>query len=64
MVETLRHNPIVDDTASSGPYWHGEPRVEDLLRDPVLQLVMRRDQVAEDDLARLIQGVRQNLRQA
>lgn len=43
--------------------WHGEPRVEDLLKDPVMQLVMRRDRVGEDDLARLIQGVRQNLRQ-
>ncbi len=29
-----------------------------------MQLVMRRDEVHEDELTRLIQGVRQTLRQA
>ena len=63
MVESLRRNEVVGDRSSGGAYWQGEPRVEDLLRDPVLQLVMRRDQVGEEDLAQLIQGVRRNLRQ-
>jgi hypothetical protein len=44
--------------------WHGEPRIEDLLDDPVTQLVMHRDQVCRDELARLIEGVRETLRRA
>jgi hypothetical protein len=50
------------DTLAGSRSWHGEPRVEDLLEDPVMQLVMRRDQVCRDELARLIEGVRETLR--
>ena len=51
-------------TGQGGRRWHGEPRVEDLLNDPVMRLVMRRDHVQRDDLARLIREIRESLRQA
>lgn len=62
MIETASQ-VLSSDRVGGCSRWQGEPRVEDLLKDPVLQLVMRRDQVGEDDLARLIQGLRQSLRQ-
>lgn len=61
MIDTLCQEPAVADRRVGGSRWHGEPRVEDLLRDPIMQLVMHCDRVGEDELTRLIQGVRRNL---
>lgn len=63
VIDSIAQDSAGHERVVCGSRWQGEPRVEDLLNDPVLQLVMRRDRVAEDDLARLIQGVRRTLRQ-
>lgn len=61
MIDTLCHEPAMGDRRDAGSRWHGEPRVEELLSDPVMQMVMHCDRVGEDELTRLIQGVRQTL---
>ena len=48
--------------AGQGRRWHGEPPVEELLNDPVMRMVMHGDRVHREDLAQLIQEVRENLR--
>ena len=39
-----------------------EPALPDLLADPILQLLMRRDRLAEDELNKVIEHGRQALR--
>lgn len=56
------HDVARREAGLGGRTWKGEPRIEDLLEDPMTQLVMHRDQVCRDELARLIEGVRQSLR--
>jgi hypothetical protein len=48
--------------SDAGRRWQGEPRVEELLDDPMMRMVMHRDRVHRDDLARLIEEVRESLR--
>jgi len=40
----------------------GEPRLEDILEDPILHLVMRRDGVTAQDLAAVIHNAQSFLR--
>lgn len=38
-----------------------EPRIEDLLDDPVLHAILRKDRVSRDDLIAVIAGARRRL---
>ena len=40
---------------------HSEPRISDMLDDPVIQALMRRDHVARADILDLVVSVRERL---
>ena len=41
--------------------WHDEPRLDELLDDPILHLLLARDGVSADELRALIERTRQRL---
>ncbi len=40
----------------------GEPALEDLLSDPIVHMIMQRDQVSADDIRAVADQARRNLR--
>ena len=41
-----------------------EPTLNDLLEEPIVQLLMRRDSVKRDDLVAMVESIRRNRRTA
>jgi hypothetical protein len=41
--------------------WHDEPRLDELLEDPILHILLDRDGVSADELYVLIEDTRQRL---
>lgn len=41
--------------------WREEPRLDDLLSDPMLDVMLKRDHVSRDDLRRLVEEARMTL---
>ena len=41
--------------------WHDEPRLDELLNDPILHILLARDGVSADELRILIEGTRRRL---
>ena len=41
--------------------WHDEPRLDELLNDPILHMVLARDGVSADELCVLIERTRRRL---
>jgi len=46
--------------SSAGP----EPALDDLLHDPIVELLMRRDRISRQDILRAVQRARQRLESA
>ena len=42
-------------------HWHDEPRLDEILNDPILQMLLDRDGISADDLRALIEQARQRL---
>lgn len=49
-------------TGPASAWLYGEPAIDDLLQDPVVQSVLRRDSLSEDDVRRAIGRGRARLR--
>lgn len=41
--------------------WHEEPRIEDLLDDPIVHMLSESDGISEHELRRLVEAVRQRI---
>ena len=41
--------------------WREEPRLDDLLSDPMLDVMLKRDRVSRDELRRLVEEARMTL---
>ena len=41
--------------------WHDEPRLDELLNDPTLHMLLARDGISADELRNLIERTRQRL---
>lgn len=48
-------------TGASSAWIYGEPSIDDLLQDPMVSLVLRRDQLSEDDLLAALAKARRRL---
>lgn len=57
----LRDRPGCDDRGSLNVWRYGEPSLDDLLNDPIVHLLMKRDGVSRDFLESLVRSVQCNL---
>lgn len=57
VLKLLNENPVTE----TAPWLAGEPNVQDVLRDPVVHAVLRRDGLSLHDLMRVIARERKRL---